>query len=187
MIARGSIFLLVRNAFALCFPCLLSLGFAYAQGALPKRFALVIGNSNYQSLPVLGNPTKDSAAVAGLLRQLHFTVVYKEDAKLGDMDQLADQLDQQGAGADILLFYYAGHGLQVDGENFLAPVDAQLRISGEVRYKTVALGVFLEHMEHARARGMIAIIDACRDNPLPPEERAVAAGAGLNAVTADRG
>jgi hypothetical protein len=151
------------------------------------KYAVVIGNGSYAYLPQLSNPTHDSEAIADSLRSLGFQVSYKENATQSDMDTMAEQLDQDSTNADVVLFYYAGHAIQVRGSNYLVPVDVKLSVEGEVRYKTLQMDVVLAHMEHTNTKTAILILDACRDNPLPAKNRAAIAAAGLASASAAGG
>jgi hypothetical protein len=91
---------------------------------LEKRVALVIGNSAYQHTAVLKNPSNDATDMAATLRQLGFDVIDGNDLTKDEMEQRIRAFAAKLAGADVGLFFYAGHGLQVDGKNFLGPVDA---------------------------------------------------------------
>ena len=129
-----------------------------------RRTALVIGNSNYTSSP-LKNPVNDARDMAKTLEELGFTVIHKENAGLRDMEKAVSdfekQLRQGGAG----LFYYAGHGIQVKGSNYLIPTDAEIETESDVRYKAMDAGQVLGKMEDAGNGLNIVILDACRNNP----------------------
>jgi uncharacterized caspase-like protein len=97
-----------------------------APAAAEKRVALVIGNAAYQHAPPLKNPSNDATDIAAKLRELGFDVVEGIDLGKRDMEKRIRAFAEQLNGADVGLFYYAGHGLQVNQKNFLAPVDAEL-------------------------------------------------------------
>ncbi len=99
---------------------------AVAPALAAKRVALVIGNSNLQSTSPLTNPLNDAADVAAALKRLGFTVIEGRDLDKLRMDQTIRQFARDLAGADVGVMFYAGHGLQVDGQNFLVPIDAKL-------------------------------------------------------------
>ena len=139
------------------------------------RVALVIGNSNYKSAP-LKNPVNDAKAVADKLQGLGFKVTLKLDQ---DQKSMADairvfgnQLKAGGAG----LFYYAGHGMQVKGRNFLIPVDADIQNEDEVPYRSVDANEVLSKMETAKNRLNLMILDACRNNPFSRKFRSASQG-----------
>jgi uncharacterized protein YraI len=130
-----------------------------------KRVALVIGNAQYRHATELPNPKNDANAMAGLLAELGFTVVTALDAAKADMEGAVREFVKALPGADIALFFYAGHGMQVAGTNYLIPVDAKLEDSTALDFETMDLNLILGHM-NADNRISIALLDACRDNPL---------------------
>jgi tetratricopeptide (TPR) repeat protein len=130
-----------------------------------KRIALVIGNNNYRERDKLSNPINDANDMAQALTELGFEVVKVTDADKKAMDsalqKFAAQLNKGGVG----LFYYAGHGLQVDGENYLIPIDAVLDSEKDVNYEALPVGKIQNAMEEAETDVNIIILDACRNNP----------------------
>lgn len=134
------------------------------------RHALIIGNSSYDYSP-LKNPANDASDIASTLETLGFKVILKTDVDQEQMeDAIADfgrELTQGGIG----LFYYAGHGVQYEGENYLIPLKSRIKRQKDVRYKAVNLGQVLDEMGQARNGLNVAIIDACRNNPLPRSYR----------------
>ena len=158
-----------------------------------RRVALVIGNGAYQNAPALPNPARDASAVAEALRGLDFTVIEATDLDHPDMLARLDEFATRLEDADVGLFYYAGHGLQVAGDNFLVPVDARLQREAQVRLQTVPLETVLAAMESAVPTRLI-LLDACRDNPLAQAlkrgmtaSRSSAVGQGLAEVRAGEG
>ena len=129
-----------------------------------KRVALVIGNSAYKASP-LKNPANDATDMAAALKKLGFEVILKEDAckrdMLSAMEDFAVKLRQAEAG----LFYYAGHGMQIGGQNYLIPVGAYVSSEIDVEYEGLVAGRILRNMENAGSRVNIVMLDACRDNP----------------------
>jgi uncharacterized caspase-like protein len=129
-----------------------------------RRTALVIGNAAYDFGP-LRNPVNDATDIAAALRQLGFEVTLWRNADLRVMHEAIEtfshQLRQGGAG----LFYFAGHGVQVGGENYLIPIRAQINRQQDVQYEAVPVGRILGGMEDAENQLNILILDACRDNP----------------------
>ena len=149
--------------------CLLVLLLAVALPALAKdaRRALVIGNASYQHVSSLDNTLHDARDVSKALRAVGFTVTEAENATLSAVieavdDFVADLHHEGGTG----LFYYSGHGVQVDGENYLVPVDAEFRKPSAFKYEAFALNDLLSRMG-GRGAGSInlVVLDACRDNP----------------------
>lgn len=131
------------------------------------RTALVIGNSDYLYSP-LKNPVNDAQAMAASLERLGFDVTLQVNANQQQMEEAIDGFGRRlAAGNHVALFYYAGHGVQVDGENYLIPVDAKINRQSDVRYKAVNMGQVLGTMGEAEDNLNIVILDACRDNPLP--------------------
>jgi hypothetical protein len=131
-----------------------------------RRVALVIGNANYQIGP-LRNPGNDARAMNHALRQLGFQVILVTDANLRQMEAALDRFTEAIEQGGVGVFYYAGHGIQSGGENYLIPVDANLRVEQDLRHKTLPLGLVLGRMQAADNGVNIVILDACRDNPLP--------------------
>ncbi len=132
-----------------------------------SRIALIIGNSKYEHSP-LKNPVNDAQAMAKSLNNLGFKVIIAVDANQEKMEAAIDQFGRQLLiGNQVGLFYYAGHGVQVDGENYLIPVNAAIKRQSDVRYKSINIGQVLGSMGEANDNLNIVILDACRDNPLP--------------------
>src|SRR5262245_35581891 len=117
-----------------------------APAAAEKRVALVIGNSAYENVPKLANPSNDASDMAAKLKALGFEVVEGVDLGKRDMEKRIRAFAAALSGADVGLFYYAGHGLQVDQRNFLAPVDAQLKIESDLDFEAVELDLVLKNM-----------------------------------------
>ncbi|MGH6801536.1 MAG: caspase family protein, partial [Methylocella sp.] len=131
-----------------------------------KRVALIVGNSQYTRIsPKLINPANDSHDIAKALQSIGFTVLLKTDIGKGEFDRSLAQFAREAAGADTALFYYAGHGLQYQRQNYFLPVDIEVQDSADVEFQAVAMDRILEAINHA-AGVKIVILDACRDNPL---------------------
>jgi len=131
-----------------------------------KRVALVVGNSAYQHTGALPNPKHDAAAITKLLRDIGFTdVTLRLDLDYRGMREAIRTLGDAAREADIALLYFAGHGLEVGGENYLVPVDAKLAREADLEYETITLASLLHAVDGAR-KLKIAILDACRNNPL---------------------
>ena len=128
-----------------------------------KRVALVIGNSRYKISP-LPNPVNDAHDITAVLQSLGFEVMLVTDARLREMEEAIDRFSKKAHGATAL-FFYAGHGLQVDGENYLVPIGAKMDDEGDVRYEAVAAGRVLDNLRYAESNLNIIILDACRSNP----------------------
>ena len=130
-----------------------------------SRFALVIGNGAYRNVPALINPPNDARDIAAALKSLGFNVTLKLDVDLAAMQRAVDEFALESAGADVSLFYYAGHGFQLSGRNYLIPVGAQLRQVGDVASRTVALDPVLAELGKGKGSHLV-FLDACRNNPL---------------------
>lgn len=139
-----------------------------AEAALAKRVALVVGISNYAHSPKLANPGRDAAGMATALQTAGFEVVESLDQGLPGVLQALEDFYARADGAETALFFFAGHGLQFDGVNYLVPKDAQLRSESRVKQETVALQDIISAIEK-RAAITLVFLDACRDNPLAEE------------------
>ena len=148
------------------------------------RLALLIGNSAYREAP-LRNPVNDVRAMAQRLKELGFTVLAHENATKRTMEAAIIEFGRRLAEGGVGAFYYAGHGLQVRGRNYLVPVDAEIDDEASTRVAAVDVELLLEQMAEARNRVNIVILDACRNNPF--ERRMRGASRGLAAVDAARG
>lgn len=133
-------------------------------GQPEQRLALVIGNSNYKSGP-LTNPVNDARAMAIRLQQLGFSVIKKENATREEMMTAVRDFGTLLANGGVGLFYYAGHGVQSKGTNFLVPVDADIRNEDELSTRAYNANEVLEKMDSAKNRINVVVLDACRDNP----------------------
>ena len=128
------------------------------------RLALVLGNAKYEAVPALDNPSNDAADLAQALRRVGFEVIEQRDANREAMAKAVRDFSQRLRGADVALFFYAGHGLQMNGENYLLPVDARIETAADVRFNTINLSDIQQEMEGS-GRANIIILDACRNNP----------------------
>jgi uncharacterized caspase-like protein len=130
-----------------------------------KRVALVIGNATYENAPALPNPANDSAVIAQTLKDAGFDFVdSRHDLSAVDMRRALRDFSDRARGADIAVIYYAGHGLEVDGNNYLIPVDARLERDADVYDEGLSLDRVLISIEPAKQLRLV-ILDACRDNP----------------------
>ena len=140
-----------------------------------NRAALIIGNSDYQNAP-LRNPVNDARGVAKALRECGFDVTLKINASQREMEKairsFGKKLRRGGAG----LFYYAGHGIQINGRNFLIPIGATIESESDVKYDAVDAGLVLGKMEDAGNDVNIVILDACRNNPFARSFRSAEQG-----------
>jgi uncharacterized caspase-like protein len=129
-----------------------------------RKLALIIGNSAYPETP-LRNPANDARAMADKLRGLGFEVIELENASQARMNEAITEFSERLTDEGAALVYYAGHGLQVQGRNFLVPVDARVSTEVSVRNTTVDLNQILDSIGDANRRTNIIILDACRNNP----------------------
>jgi uncharacterized caspase-like protein len=136
-----------------------------------RRVALVIGNSAYRNVSALPNPQRDAGAVAAALRNIGFhTVELTSDASREKLIEALRSFAHEAEKADWALVYYAGHGIEVNGVNYLIPVDAKLAVDRDVQFETVPLEQVMTAVEGARKLKLV-ILDACRDNPFAPQMR----------------
>lgn len=164
--------------------CLLAISFLVSAQESERRTALVIGNADYRSSP-LQNPVNDARDMTQVLRELGFTVTTKLNCSRREMEEAIREFGNELIRGVVGLFYYAGHGMQVGGRNYLIPVDADIRAEDEVKYFAVDAGLVLSKMESASNRTNIVILDACRDNPFKRSFRTE--NRGLAVVEAPRG
>lgn len=132
-----------------------------------KRYALVIGNSDYANVERLPNSARDAEAIAEALEALRFTVFKGTDLTGRQFESLIQAFNAAAADADTVVFYYAGHGFQLNGLNHLVPVDAVLQDRSRIGEETLVLDDVIEQIRRP-SRQTIVFLDACRNNPLPP-------------------
>jgi uncharacterized caspase-like protein len=145
------------------------------QAATESRTALVIGNSAYTSGP-LKNPVNDAADMAAMLKKLGFSVTLKQNAKQQEMDEAIEAFGNTLKRGGVGLFYYAGHGVQVNGTNYLLPIGARINKEADVKYQAVDANKILDEMASANNSLNIVMLDACRDNPFTRSFRNAARG-----------
>jgi formylglycine-generating enzyme required for sulfatase activity len=136
-----------------------------------KRTALVIGNGAYKS-SILSNPGNDAADMARVLKQLGFDVILKKDAGKELMLDAFREFGRKLSGSEVGLFYYAGHGMQIKGVNYLIPVNNNIQEESEVEFEAIDVRRILAKMQSAGNPLNIVILDACRDNPFKRSFRA---------------
>ncbi len=131
-----------------------------------KRVALVVGNSAYQHAAPLKNPVNDAEAVAETLERLDFEIVKGVDLSHRDFAKTISAFAAKlSKGVDVALFFYGGHGLQLNGKNYLVPVDAELGSETSLEFEAIRLQTILSLMERSQTTNLV-FLDACRDNPL---------------------
>lgn len=158
-----------------------------------KRYALIIGNSSYpKSIGVLRNPVNDATDLAKELTASNFEVQLLTNATYGQMRaamlKFKDKIDAGEKDKTVSLFYFAGHGLQYEDENYLVPVDAMIEYQDDIsRYCFGVQKMVLANMERSNSRMNIVILDACRNNPFPAQTRGVGTNQGLGEMRRARG
>jgi uncharacterized caspase-like protein len=135
-----------------------------------KRVALVIGNGAYANAPVLVNPVNDAGDIAASFERLGFSVTKMSDAGFDAMRRGLNAFGREAQGSDIAVIYFAGHGMEIGGENWLIPVDAELRSDTDVEGEAIGLKVAMLQVAKASRLGLV-ILDACRSNPFAKMQR----------------
>ena len=129
-----------------------------------RRIALVIGNGAYQNVPHLPNPPKDAALIGKALAQAGFAVTLQSDLDHDGLIKALRAFARASDGVDWAVLYYAGHGIEMGGVNYLIPVDAKLETDRDVGFEAVPVDQVMSAIDGARALRMV-ILDACRNNP----------------------
>jgi formylglycine-generating enzyme required for sulfatase activity len=148
---------------------------AQASVAPEQRVALVIGNAAYQQAP-LRNPINDARAVAARLERLGFVVIQRENLKAREIGPALREFRSRLSPGAVALFFYAGHGLQVRGQNYLPTVDASIDAEEDVPTQALDVGKVLELMDESKSRVNLVFLDACRNNPFSRRFRAMSRG-----------
>jgi uncharacterized caspase-like protein len=133
--------------------------------AAGRRVALVIGNSAYSYISRLANPANDAADVSAKLKQLGFEVIVQTDADKLSMESAISDFAELLRGAEAGFFFFAGHGIQVNDQNYLIPTSAELKSNVALEWRLIPLGRILSTMASEGAGTNIIILDACRNNP----------------------
>ncbi|WP_247984551.1 caspase family protein [Bradyrhizobium sp. 186] len=142
-----------------------AIGFSCGPAHADRRVALVIGNSAYKSAPKLGNPVNDATLVGGMFKKAGFdSVDVRLDLSASEMRRMLREFAGRTRDADVAVIYYAGHGIELEGTNYLIPTDATLETDGDVLDETIPVERALFAVEPAKQLRLI-ILDACRDNP----------------------
>jgi hypothetical protein len=152
-----------------------------------KKLALIVGNAAYVDGAALKNPIQDARAIDQALQLLGFETIIKENLSLSQLKRAIDDFGMRLHGYDVGLFYYAGHGIQLKGRNYLVPVDADLKIAQQIEYDCVAAERVLAFMESAKAKVNLMILDACRNNPFERSWTRSTDGGGLAFMNAPSG
>lgn len=152
-----------------------------------KRVALVVGNNDYRNVPRLLKAVNDARTMDEALRQLGFTVMVAENQTRQAFSQTLLTFEQQIDAGDTVFFFYAGHGFEIAGQNYLLPTDVPAATEGQeelVRDASILADRIIERLQNRKARTSILVFDACRNNPFERKgTRAVAGGAGLAPMT----
>jgi len=159
--------LLILNVWVCCGP-------AHAE----KRVALVVGNSAYKNVPRLPNTARDAALIASMLKDAAFDVVTGLDLDVGGMRKALRDFGARARDADIAIVYYAGHGIEMDGNNYLIPTNALLQTDGDVLDEAISMDRVLFAVEPVKRLRLI-ILDACRDNPFAKTMKRTVASRGI--------
>ena len=144
--------------------------------ASERRTALVIGNSDYELISPLRNPVNDARAMARVLGDLGFEVIAKENLDRYEMKRAIRDFGRKLGQGGVGLFYYAGHGIEVGGENFMVPLNAPIQFEDDVDVEAVSVNLLLAKLATAANRLNIVILDACRNNPYSRSFRSSASG-----------
>ena len=166
----------------LCF--FLGSGLAFSQSK--RGIALVIGNSAYAEGP-LKNPVNDAKDISAKFRSLGFDVISVIDANQEDMGNSIDDFGAKASKYDVAIFYYSGHGIQYNGENYLIPVNARLRSEVDIRYSCENLNRVLAKLEESNCKLKILMLDACRNNPFERSWTRAGSSRGLSSMDAPMG
>ena len=153
--------------------------------AVGAKLALVIGNGAYRNAPALPNPTSDARAMAEALRSDGFHVIEATDVDRAALERALLDFLRKAPGAKLRLLFYAGHGIQVDGNNYLVPVDATVESKSSALFELVDIDRILKGLDD-EAHANVIILDACRDNPFEAHlssGRSITRGSGLSGYT----
>jgi hypothetical protein len=148
--------------------CAVILAMAGARAETESRVALAIGNGGYEHLPRLPNPPNDARLIAATLKGLGFTLIggkEQTDLDRAGFEQAIREFGSRLAGGSVGLFYYAGHGVQVEGVNYLVPISANPATVADVDFELIDAGLVLKQMEAAGSKLNLVLLDACRNNP----------------------
>jgi len=148
-----------------------------AHPAQASRIALLIGNGDYQNVPKLANPVNDAEDMAEVLKTLGFEVIVKLNASKPTMKKAVRKFGQSLHNGDVALFYYSGHGLQSDNNNYLVPVEADIKSDADIEFEAFNASRVFKEMEQVNKGGVnIMILDACRNNPFQSNSKNIKKG-----------
>jgi hypothetical protein len=152
-----------------------------------RHTALVIGNAAYTDAGVLANPTNDCDDIAAVLARCGFAVIRKTDCTHKQMDLALKEFRAALKDSDVGFFFFAGHGMQIDGENYLAAIDSDVETETDAKHSSLPLNRIIETMEKSSALTNIIVLDACRNNPYERKWHRSASTRGLAPVYAPKG
>lgn len=154
-----------QHIFRIALAIILMAGLSVAgQAQAEKRVALVIGNSAYEAVTKLENPANDTADLAATLKQLNFEVDHVTDLTFDDMRRALRRFSEKASRSDVAMVFYAGHGIEVDRQNYLIPVDARLKRADDVDFEALPLDLVMGALNGAKKLKLV-LLDACRNNP----------------------
>ena len=156
---------MLTNALRTLSVLLIAAGVFAASALGAERVALVIGNSAYKNATELPNPRNDASDIAGVLEKLGFEVILGIDQDKPGMDGKVREFAEKAQEAKVALFFYAGHGMQVNGKNYLIPIDAKLETTTALDFEVVDSDQIMSYMSSSERTGIV-LLDACHDNPL---------------------
>jgi hypothetical protein len=164
----------VLTAFAFLFSVNFSVSHS-SPASQEKRVALVVGNAKYEVSPLI-NPTNDSADVAAKLKSYGFEVVYRENLKMRQIGSMLREFKSKLSPGSTALVFYAGHGLQVRGENYFPTIDADIQSEEDIQNQSIGLKQLMDILEESKTRTNIVMLDACRNNPFERRTRSLSRG-----------
>ncbi len=163
--------LLTRRVLLRCALGAAALPFGPALSAAPgtassgSRIALVMGNGAYRAAPPLKNPPGDANAVATALRGLGYDVTLRQNTRLADLIEALREFSVRAPKASVRMLFYAGHGVQVKGRNYLVPIDADPKSEEDIQRQSADVGQFVDRLSAIKTGANIVVLDACRVNP----------------------
>ena len=155
---------------------LLTLALGVSSAGAGKRVALVIGNDSYKTLPDLNNARKDAQDIASKLQELGWDVILKTNAKRREIHRGLAEFQNKTEVAQVGLIFFAGHGIEAVGSNFLIPSDAEIEMEADLPSEGINLASVLDKLNESELPLYILIVDACHDNPLPKRLRSAKRG-----------
>ncbi len=152
--------------------------FTSLSAAAERRVAFVVGNGDYQAVPQLPNPANDAAAVAEALLRSGFEVISAIDLDHAALEAATLRFARSLENAEVSVFYYSGHGIEVNGDNRMIPIDASLKSPADLELQTISMQTIVRYMQ-SNSKAQIVYLDACRNNPFPQTAFLLAGDKGL--------